>query len=70
MQIEHFPAYAPELNLDEGIWSLAKRALSNSCPNYREELAEDIMHSINGTRESSQKLRGCVIESELPSFLR
>jgi putative transposase len=33
LHIEHFPSYAPELNPDEGVWSLAKRALANSCPN-------------------------------------
>jgi transposase len=70
LQIEHFPAYAPELNPDEGVWSLAKRALSNSCPNDLEELVEDVIHSINGIRVSTTKLRGCIIQSELPSFLR
>jgi transposase len=33
LHIEHVPSYAPELNPDEGVWSLAKRALANSCPN-------------------------------------
>jgi transposase len=70
MRVEHFPSYAPELNPDEGVWSLAKRALSNSCPNDLEELIEDVIHSINGIRRSTQKLRGCIIQSGLPSFLR
>jgi hypothetical protein len=25
LQVEYFPSYAPELNSDEGVWSLAKR---------------------------------------------
>ena len=25
LYLEHFPAYAPELNPDEGVWSLTKR---------------------------------------------
>jgi hypothetical protein len=37
LHIEHFPSYAPELNPAEGVWSLAKRALANSCPNDVEE---------------------------------
>jgi len=37
LQIELFPSYAPELNPDEGVWSLAKRVLANSCPNDVEE---------------------------------
>src|SRR5256884_8028389 len=32
LKIEHFPAYAPDLNPDEGVWSLAKGELANSCP--------------------------------------
>ena len=70
LQIEHFPSYAPELNPDEGVWSLAKRVLANSCPNDVEELVEDVIYSINGIRASTQKLRGCIVQSELPSFLR
>ncbi len=69
LHIEHFPSYAPELNPDEGVWSLAKRALANSCPNDVEELVEDVIGSINGIRMSTQKLRGCILQSGLPSFL-
>ncbi len=68
--IEHFPSYAPELNPDEGVWSLAKRVLANSCPNDLEDLIEDVIRSINGIGSSTQKLRGCIVQSELPSFLR
>jgi transposase len=68
LHIEHFSSYAPELNPDEGVWSLAKRALANSCPNDLEELVEDVIQSINGIRNSTHKLRGCIVQSELPSF--
>ena len=47
-----------------------KRALSNSCPGDPEELVEDVIDSINEIRASSQKLHGCIIQSELPPFLR
>jgi transposase len=70
LRIEHFPSYAPDLNPDEGVWSLAKRELANSCPDDVDELMEDIIRSINGIRTSPTKLRGCVVQSELPSFLR
>lgn len=69
LHIEHFPSYAPELNPDEGVWSLAKRALANSCPNDLEELVEDVIGSINAIRISTRKLRGCILQSGLPSFL-
>jgi hypothetical protein len=68
LHIAHFPSYAPELNPDEEGWSLAKRALANSCPNDLEELVEDVIGSINGIRTSTQKLRGCIVQSGLPSF--
>jgi hypothetical protein len=35
-----------------------------------EELVEDVIQSINEIRNSTQKLRGCIVQSELPSFLR
>ena len=70
LRIENFPAYAPELNPDEGVWCQAKRKLANSCPKDVDELMEDVIRSINGVKRSQKKLRGCVECSELPSFLR
>jgi len=70
LRIEHFPSYAPQLNPDEGVWSLAKRDLANSCPNDVEELMKDILGSIEAIRNSAEKLRGCVAQSELPFYLR
>ena len=55
----------------QGVWSLAKRALANSCPNDVEEVVEDVIGSINGIRISTQKLRGCLHTAiRLASFLR
>ena len=70
LRIEHFPAYAPQLNPDEGVWSLAKRELANSCPRDVDELMEDILGSIEGIRKSQKKLRGCIAGSELHFSLR
>jgi transposase len=70
LRIENFPAYAPELNPDEGVWCQAKRKLANSCPRDIDELMEDVIRSINGVKRSQKKLRGCIEGSELPSFLR
>jgi putative transposase len=70
LRIEHFPAYAPELNPDEGVWSLAKRQLANSCPNDVDELMEDILDSIEAIRNSAEKLHGCIAQSELAFSLR
>ncbi|HMD85941.1 MAG TPA: hypothetical protein VKO18_14700, partial [Terriglobia bacterium] len=62
-------AYAPELNPDEGVWSLAKRELANGCPLDVDELMDDIIGSINELRTSPEKLRGCILQSDLPDFL-
>ena len=70
LRLEYFPPYAPQLNPDEGVWSLAKRELANSCPSDVDELMEDILRSIDGIRFSPDKLRGCILQSDLPSFLR
>jgi transposase len=70
LHLEYFPPYAPELNPDEGVWSLAKRELTNSCPRDVDELMEDILRSIDDIRASPKKLRGCILQSDLPSFLR
>jgi hypothetical protein len=69
LHIEHFPAYAPDLNPDEGVWSLAKRDLANGCPLDVDQLMDGVIGSINAIRNSPQKLRGCILESDLPHFL-
>jgi len=56
LRIEYFPAYAPQWHPDEGIWSLTKRKLAE--PKDTDELIEDIVDSIDGVRNSQQKLRG------------
>ena len=70
LPIEHFPSYAPELNPDEGVWSLAKRDMANGCPHDVQELMDEVLRSIERIRVSPAKLRGCILQSELPPFLR
>lgn len=70
LHIEHFPSYAPELNPDEGVWAQAKRDLANGCPHDVEELMDDLIRSIDRIRKSPAKLRGCILQSEIPPFLR
>jgi transposase len=69
LRIENFPSYTPELNPDEGVWRQAKQKLANSCPKDIDELMADIIRTINGVKRSQKKLRGCIENSELPSFL-
>jgi hypothetical protein len=48
---------------------LAKKELANGCPKNVDELMENIICTIDGIRESSEKLRGCILQSDLPLFL-
>jgi transposase len=70
LRIEHFPSYAPQLNPDEGVWSLAKRKLANSRPDNVYQLVEQVIDTLEDIRCSPAKLRGCFDQSELPPFLR
>ena len=69
LHIEYFPAYAPELNPDEGVWTLAKRALANGRPDDFLELVTDISLALEGIAGAAAKLRGCIQQSDLPPFL-
>ncbi len=65
-----FPAYAPELNPDEGIWNHLKRRLANGRPDTQAELMDVLGEEISRLAASQHLLRGCIEQSELPPFLR
>jgi transposase len=67
--LERFPAYAPELNPDEGIWKLAKQKLANGRPRDRCDLMLSLLDALETIRTSRKNLRGCITHSELPPFL-
>ena len=68
LRVEYFPSYAPQLNPDEGVWSLAKRQLSNSRPdNY--QIVDQVIDVLEDIRSSPTKLRGGFDQSELPPSL-
>lgn len=69
LQIEYFPSYAPELNPDEGVWSLAKRKLANGRPDSFLELVANLTETLAGIARSPTHLRGCIRQSTLPPFL-
>jgi transposase len=69
LHLYHFPGYAPELNPDEGVWTLAKQTLANGRPDTQDELKRHLRTSLNEIRRSQGRLRGCVRQSELSFFL-
>ena len=69
LHLEAFPAYAPELNPDEGVWTHLKRDLSNSRPDDQNELSDAVIDVLEDLTRSQSRLRGCIRQSDLPPFL-
>jgi transposase len=64
-----FPAYAPELNPDEGVWNHLKKTLANGRPDTQAELMDVLADEICRLTASQSLLRGCIQHSDLPPFL-
>ena len=69
LHLERLPAYAPELNPDEGIWDHLKDLLGNGCPNDLTDLIEDLLDGLYELRGSQPTLRSCIHRSDIPPFL-
>jgi transposase len=69
LHLEPFPPYAPELNPDEGVWNHLKKTLANGRPDTQAELMDVLSDEICKLATSQQLLRGCIKQSDLPSFL-
>jgi transposase len=60
LQLERLPGYAPELNPDEGVWNLLKRAeLKNRCCQDLAELRWELGLAIRRLRRKAQLLVAC-----------
>lgn len=69
LHVEKFPAYAPELNPDELVWSHLKGKLANGQPQTIDELMESLTSEGTAVAKSQRHLRGFVLGSDLPPFL-
>lgn len=67
--LEALPPYAPELNPDEGVWNQTRTVLANGRPDDPEELMASLEEALVSLAASQSKLRWCVHQSDLPSFL-
>ena len=70
LHIESFPAYAPELNPDEGVWGHYKRALANGRPDNVGELLDILSRLTKKVRSRPALLRSFITASDLPPLLR
>ncbi len=60
IQIERLPAYAPELNPQEGIWNLLKRAeLKNVCCLTLQDLRQQLLRAKERLRHRKSTLSQC-----------
>jgi len=66
IQVERFPAYAPELNPAEYVWNRTDHNLCNSAANDLMELKGMLRNSIRKLRRSQNLLWSCIYASGLP----
>jgi len=66
LHVYPFPAYAPELNPDEFVWTQTKRDLSNSAPKDIRDLRQRLRGSTRRLQRSQRLLRSCILASDLP----
>jgi len=66
--LERFPAYAPDLNPDEGLWAQLKETLANGRPDDIDELESHLLDACEELSRSQPAWRACIHRSELPSF--
>lgn len=60
LHLEQLPGYAPELNPDEGVWNLLKRAeLKNRCCQDLDELRWELRLAIRRLRRTPKRLIAC-----------
>lgn len=67
LQIEEFPADAPELNPVEPLWHDCKGHTANSLPRARREIRRSLQANTRRVRRSQATLRSFILASELPS---
>lgn len=66
LTVLRFPAYAPELNPQEYLWSAVKRKdMGNYCPRVTSNLRSKVYRSLKKRRHASPFLRGCLKASGL-----
>lgn len=66
LSVYRFPAYAPELNPQEYVWSAVKRKdMGNYCPRTGSSLRAKVYRTLRRRKNASSFLRGCLRASGL-----
>jgi hypothetical protein len=65
LRIFQMPAYAPELNPAEGIWSLLKRAIANFTAPNLEHLVRIVKRKLKKIQYRPHLIDGCLTKSGL-----
>ncbi|WUX02561.1 transposase (plasmid) [Streptomyces sp. NBC_01450] len=60
LTVFHFPVYAPDLNPQEGIWSLVKRTIGNLAAANLDHLATAVRRSLKETQYCPHLFDGCL----------
>ena len=60
LQVEWFPACAPELNPEEYVWTQTKRKVSNACVENRDDLLELAVDALCDVKQSQPLLASCL----------
>lgn len=66
LHLHHFPAYAPQLNPDEQVWTQTKQTLANSTPANIDELEHGVGQTLLRLQRAPWLLWSCIDASELP----
>ena len=66
LHVHRFPAYAPEINPDEQVWTQVKQHLANTTPRTAAELDEQVGGELRRLRCSQPLLWSCIQASDLP----
>lgn len=60
LRLERFPAYAPELNPEEYVWTHTKRTVSNACAENRDALLDLTVDALCDVKQSQSLLASCL----------
>jgi transposase len=66
LHVHRFPAYAPELNPDEFVWTKLKHDLANGAPEHLRQLDAQLRRSFRRVHGSQPLLWSCILASDLP----